>query len=131
MQSRRMSLIEQFANIGSGFVISSLLWHFVIQPWWNIETSVAENLQITALFEARIARAEREKMIDNEAVTGALDAISDAINSQLNAIDVNYHGTVLANLTISLVRACEKLLTDDSFDELIACLEDDDEEVLH
>ena len=32
---------------------------------------------------------------------------------------------------ISLVRACEKLLTDDSFDELIACLEDDDEEVLH
>ena len=49
MQSRRMSLIEQFANIGSGFVISSLLWHFVIQPCWNIETSVAENLQITAL----------------------------------------------------------------------------------
>ena len=42
MQSRRMSLVEQFANIGSGFVISSLLWHFVIQPWWNIETSVAE-----------------------------------------------------------------------------------------
>ena len=70
-------------------------------------------------------------MIDNEAVTGALDAISDAINSQLNAIDVNCHGTVLANLAISLVRACEKLLTDDSFDELIACLEDDDEEVLH
>ncbi len=50
MQSRRMSLIEQFANIGSGFIISSLLWHFVIQPLWNIETSVAENLQITTLF---------------------------------------------------------------------------------
>ena len=70
-------------------------------------------------------------MIDKEAVTGALDAISDAINAQLNALDVNYHGTVLANRAISLVRACEKLLTDDSFDELIACLEDDDEEVLH
>lgn len=50
MQSRRMSLIEQFANIGSGFIISSLLWHFVIQPLWSIETSVAENLQITTLF---------------------------------------------------------------------------------
>lgn len=50
MQSRRMSLIEQFANIGSGFIISSPLWHFVIQPLWNIETSVAENLQITTLF---------------------------------------------------------------------------------
>ena len=70
-------------------------------------------------------------MIDKEAVTGALDAISDAINAQLNALDGNDRGTVLANLTISLFRACEKLLTDDSFDELIACLEDDDEEVLH
>ena len=70
-------------------------------------------------------------MIDKEAVTGALDAISDAINAPLNALDGNDRGTVLANLTISLVRACEKLLTDDSFDELIACLEDDDEEVLH
>ena len=64
-------------------------------------------------------------------MTGALDAISDAINAQLNALDGNDRGTVLANLTISLVRACEKLLTDESFDELIACLEDDDEEVLH
>ena len=70
-------------------------------------------------------------MIDKEAVTGALDAISDAINAQLNALDGNDRGTVLANLAISLVRACEKLLTDDSFDELIAHLEDDDEEVLH
>jgi hypothetical protein len=69
-------------------------------------------------------------MIDKEAVTGALDAISDAINAQLNALDGNDRGTVLANPAISLVRACEKLLTDDSFDELIACLEDD-EEVLH
>ena len=63
-------------------------------------------------------------MIDKEAVTGALDAISDAINAQLNALDG-------ANLAISLVRACEKLLTDESFDDLIAHLDDDDEEVLH
>ena len=70
-------------------------------------------------------------MIDKEAVTGALDAISDAINARLNALDGNDRGTVLANLTISLFRACEEELTDESFDELIACLEDDDEEVLH
>ena len=70
-------------------------------------------------------------MIDKEAVTGALDAISDAINAQLNAPDGNDRGTVLANLAISPVRACEKLLTDESFDDLIAHLEDDDEEVLH
>ena len=62
-------------------------------------------------------------MIDKEAVTGALDAISDAINSQLNAIDVNYHGTVLANLAISLVRACEQVLDEDSFNHLCDLLE--------
>ena len=70
-------------------------------------------------------------MIDKEAVTGALDAISDTINAQLNALDGNDRGTVLANLAISLVRACEEELTDESFDALIAHLEDDDEEVLH
>ena len=70
-------------------------------------------------------------MIDKEAVTGALDAISDAINAQLNALDGNDRGTVLANLTISLFRACEEELTGESFDDLIAHLEDDDEEVLH
>ena len=59
-------------------------------------------------------------MIDKEAVTGAL-----------NALDGNDRGTVLANLTISLFRACEEELTDESFDALIAHLEDDDEEVLH
>ena len=69
-------------------------------------------------------------MIDKEAVTGALDAISDAINAQLNALDGNDRGTVLANLTIRLVRACEEELADESFDDLIAHL-DDDEEVLH
>ena len=70
-------------------------------------------------------------MIDKEAVTGALDAISDAINAQINALDGNDRGTVLANLTISLFRACEEELTYESFDALIAHLEDDDEEVLH
>ena len=59
-------------------------------------------------------------MIDKEAVTGAL-----------NALDGNDRGTVLANLTISLFRACEEELADESFDALIAHLEGDDEEVLH
>ena len=70
-------------------------------------------------------------MIDKEAVTGALDAISDAINAQLNALDGNDRGTVLANLAIRFFRACKELLTDESFDNLIAHLEDGDEEVLH
>ncbi len=32
-------------------------------------------------------------MIDKEAVTGALDALSDAINAQINALDGNDRGT--------------------------------------
>ena len=71
-------------------------------------------------------------MIDKEAVTGALDAISDAINAQLNALDGNDRGTVLANLTISLFRTCETELTDESFDLFVEELnKDEDSEVLH
>ena len=58
-------------------------------------------------------------MIDKEAVTGALDAI----NAQLNALDGNDRGTVLANLTISHVRACEQALDEDSFNHLCDLLE--------
>ena len=71
-------------------------------------------------------------MIDKEAVTGDLDAISDAINAQLNALDGNDRGTVLANLTISLFRTCETELTDESFDLFVEELnKDEDSEVLH
>ena len=57
MQTRLMSFVEQVANIASGFVISCLLWEFVVKPVWQIETGFAENLQITALFTvASLAR---------------------------------------------------------------------------
>lgn len=49
-QTRLGSLVEQLLNIGSGFIISSLLWAWVVQPVWGIQTSFAENLQITSLF---------------------------------------------------------------------------------
>ena len=71
-------------------------------------------------------------MIDKDAVTSTLDAIAQSINTHLNAVDGNDRGTVLANLTISLFRTCEKELTDESFDELVAQLDDEDDgEVLH
>ena len=50
MQTRIGSFIEQLFNVGSGFIISSLLWEFVVKPGWNIHTSFAENLQVTCLF---------------------------------------------------------------------------------
>ena len=50
MQSRLGSLVEQLFNTGSGFIVSVLVWHFIVQPFWGIKTSFAENLNITLLF---------------------------------------------------------------------------------
>lgn len=33
MQTKRHSLLEQVLNVGSGFVLSSLVWQFVIIQW--------------------------------------------------------------------------------------------------
>lgn len=52
MQSRLESLIEQLLNIGSGFVVSLLLWSYVVVPLWGIQVSRQDNLAITALFTA-------------------------------------------------------------------------------
>ncbi len=49
-QSRKMSFLEQLLNIGSGFIISALVWEFVVKPGWHLQTSFTENLSITMLF---------------------------------------------------------------------------------
>lgn len=49
-QTRLHSMLEQVLNVGSGFVISTLLWQFVIVPQWGIQTGMADNLKITSLF---------------------------------------------------------------------------------
>lgn len=50
MQSRLQSLIEQLFNIGSGFVLSLMVWEFLVKPIWNLDTSFSENFSITCLF---------------------------------------------------------------------------------
>lgn len=50
MQTRLESLLEQLLNIGSGFIIASMLWEFVVKPVWGFGTSFGQNLQITSLF---------------------------------------------------------------------------------
>jgi hypothetical protein len=50
MQSRTHSLAETSLNVASGFIVSFVVWELVVKPVWLIETSIAENLQITALF---------------------------------------------------------------------------------
>lgn len=50
MQQRLVSLIETVSSVGTGFVVSSLAWEFVVKPWWHIQTTISENLEITAFF---------------------------------------------------------------------------------
>lgn len=50
MQTRLSSLIEQLFNIGSGFIVSLMVWEFAVKPIWEIQTDFSENLQITVLF---------------------------------------------------------------------------------
>jgi len=49
-QSKLESFIEAFINTFSGWFISFLLWSFVIGPAFNIDTSIGENMLITAIF---------------------------------------------------------------------------------
>ena len=49
-QSRLESLIEASINIGSGFIVSLLLWTFVIVQVWNLPVNMSQNLIITGLF---------------------------------------------------------------------------------
>lgn len=66
MQTRLQSFIEQLLNIGSGFLVSLLVWEFVVKPIWNIQTSHAENLQITLLFTVvSIARSYAWRRVFN------------------------------------------------------------------
>ena len=49
-QSKKESLVEQALNVGSGWLLSLLVWAFLISPLYNIETSLAENMGITIIF---------------------------------------------------------------------------------
>ena len=49
-QSKVESAIETTLNIGSGFILSLLLWVWVVAPLWNLEVTVFDNVAITSLF---------------------------------------------------------------------------------
>jgi hypothetical protein len=50
MQTRKGSLVESLAGTAIGFIISLLVWQFIVRPWWHLQTSFVENLEITTLF---------------------------------------------------------------------------------
>jgi len=51
-QTRLVSLVEAVVNVGSGFLISLLLWQFVLAPWFGYEVTLSTNLQLTSVFTA-------------------------------------------------------------------------------
>lgn len=50
MQSKAMSAIEQVCNVASGFIVSLLLWEFVICPYFDIVRTETQGIKITAIF---------------------------------------------------------------------------------
>lgn len=50
MQSKRHSLLESLGGTAIGFVISVLVWQYIVNPLWDLHTGIIANLQITILF---------------------------------------------------------------------------------
>lgn len=48
-QTQWQSMFETVANIGTGFLLSLVVTHYVL-PWYGHHVSYSENLQITAIF---------------------------------------------------------------------------------
>jgi len=57
VQTRKKSLQEVIVNVGTGFVISYLLWLYLVPVLFDIETRPTQGLGITFLYTiASIAR---------------------------------------------------------------------------
>lgn len=50
MQTRKRSALESFCNVSSGFIIAMLTWELVIEPVFDIEKNLLENLHISMIF---------------------------------------------------------------------------------
>lgn len=42
--------MESVVNVGSGFILSLILWQFVLAPWFGYEVTILTNLQLTTVF---------------------------------------------------------------------------------
>ena len=49
-QTKLESLLETCLNIAIGFIISLLLWIYLVAPLWGLEMSMFDNLGITGIF---------------------------------------------------------------------------------
>lgn len=49
-QSKLMSFIESVCNVGSGFVLSMVLWQLVVSPAFGYDVTLGSNLALTSIF---------------------------------------------------------------------------------
>ena len=49
-QSKLESALEQTLNVGSGFILSYMIWITVITPVYDIQLSTSDNLTVTLIF---------------------------------------------------------------------------------
>ena len=66
MQLKRHSLLEATLNTASGFIVSLLLWIYVVIPIWDIKVDMWDNLAVTMIFTvASIARSYAWRRVFN------------------------------------------------------------------
>ena len=44
------SLLEVCLNVGSGYLLSMLIWQFVVAPVWGLDVRIRDNACITGVF---------------------------------------------------------------------------------
>lgn len=49
-QSRIDSFLESVTNIGIGFIISMLAWHFLVAPLFGYESDLVKSFNVTVIF---------------------------------------------------------------------------------
>lgn len=49
-QSKISSLLETTLNVGSGFIISMIVWEFWVKRYLGLDTNIAQNIVVTLVF---------------------------------------------------------------------------------
>jgi hypothetical protein len=49
-QTKLVSFIESVVNVGTGFILSLVLWQWVVAPAFGYEVTMTTNLQLTTIF---------------------------------------------------------------------------------
>lgn len=50
MQSVKHSWFEVLTNIGTGFILSAILQHYVVNPLWDLQMTPGDSIGITVFF---------------------------------------------------------------------------------